>query len=154
MGLDTKKLQSAKFSDRTSSLVIPPELIKAAGWKKSAKWVVRQLSGEELYEVRAAVDRNKNVEELIAQLVSGSAKEKAKAALETIGVGEQLPDDYVRRLNILRLGSVDPKVDHELAKFVALNFPTLFNCLTDRIQQLTGKGRTLGESSPSGPTQK
>lgn len=154
MGLDTKKLKSAKFTDRTKGVPIPAALIKAAGWKKGTKWVVKQLSGEELYEVRAAVDRNKNVQELVSKLVSGSVKEKVDAALGTLGIGDQLPDDYVRRLNILRLGSADPVIDHEMAKFVATNFATFFNELTDQVQVLTGQGRTLGESSPSGKTQK
>jgi hypothetical protein len=154
MGLDIKKLKSAKFVDRTKEIPIPLEMIKAAGWKKGTKWTIKALPGEALYSVRASVERNKNIEELVQKLVSGSVKEKVDAALGTLGLGDELPDDYVRRLNILRLGSKDPEIDHEFAKFVALNFPTFFNMATDEIQVLTGQGRSLGESSPSGQTQK
>ena len=154
MGLDIKKLRSAKFVDRTKEIPIPGEMIKGAGWKKGSKWVVKALGGEELYSIRAAVERNKNIEELVQKLVSGSIKEKVEAALGTLGIGDELPDDYVRRLNILRLGSADPEIDHEFAKFVALNFATFFNEATDQIQVLTGQGRSLGESKPSGQTQK
>lgn len=154
MGLDLKKLKSAKFVDRTKEIPIPAEMIKGAGWKKGAKWVVKALPGEDLYSVRAAVERNKNIEELVKKLVSGSIKEKVEAALGSLGIGDDLPDEYVRRLNILRLGSVDPEIDHEFAKFVALNFPTFFNEATDQVQILTGQGRSLGESKPSGPTRK
>ena len=154
MGLDLKKIKSAKFVDRTKGLPIPAEMMKAAGWKKGVEWMIKALPGEALYSVRASVDRNRNIEELVQKLVGGSVKEKVEAALGTLGLGDDLPDDYVRRLNILRLGTVDPEIDHEFAKFVALNFPTFFNEATDQIQVLTGQGRSLGESNSSGPTRK
>lgn len=154
MGLETKKLMTSKFEDRAEPMDIPADILKAAGWKKGTKWMVRALSGEELYAVRGAVDKNKNLEELMKRLISGEIRDKVEAALETLGFGDQLPDDYVRRLNILKLGSVDPECDLELAKFVAMNAATFFNCLTDKIQALTGQGRSLGESKPSGQTRK
>lgn len=157
MTLDTKKLMSSKFVDRTKSLDIPAAMIKAAGWKKGTKWVVKALSGEELYKIRVAVTRNQNIQEVVKKLVSGSVKEKVDAALVALGIGDdQLPDDYVRRLHILKLGSVDPEIkdQQELAIFVANNFPIFFTEATDQIQALTGMGRSLGESKPSGQTPK
>lgn len=154
MGLDLKKIKSAKFKDRTKEMVIPAELLKGAGWPKGTKWIIKALSGEELYRVRQAVERARNTEELISKLVSGSAKEKVEAALGALGLGDELPDEYVRRLNILKMGSVDPAIDHEFAKFMAQNFATFFNELTDQVQVLTGQGRSLGESKPSGQTRK
>ena len=154
MGLETKKLISSKFSDRTEGVECPADLVKAAGWKKGTKWMIKALEGEALYDIRAAVDRNKNLEELVTKLTSGSVKEKVDAALSSLGIDDRLPDDYVRRLNILRHGSADPECDLELAKFVARNFATFFTTLTDKIQILTGMGRSLGESKPSGQTRK
>ena len=154
MGLDLKKIRSAKFVDRTKEVPIPGDLKKAAGWPVKTKWRIRALEGEELYQVRQAVERSRNTEELVQKLVSGSVKEKVEAALGSLGIGDDLPDEYIRRLWILRLGSVDPKIDHEFAKFVAKNSATFFNVLTDQIQVLTGQGRSLGESKPSGQTRK
>ena len=152
MGIDLKKMRALKFKDRTEEVPVP--MYNEASKNGKAVWIIRGLSGEELYAVREAVTRAANTEELMAKVLSGEVKEKVQAALDLLGLGDQLPDEYIRRLNILRLGSVDPKVSHEDAKQLALDFPILFNELTDKIQNLTGMGRTLGESKPSGQIQK
>ena len=154
MGIDLDKYQSEKFESRTEKVDVP-FFDKWAKKKGKPFFLVRGLSGEEFYEVREAVTRAANTQELISRLLTGEVKEKVDAALETLGLGDQLPDEYVRRLNILRLGSVDPKIDLKAAKRIALDHPTFFQGLTDKIQELTGMGRQmLGESKPFGQTPK
>ena len=80
-------------------------------------------------------------------------KNKVSAALEAIGISDKLPDEYVRRLNVLRLGSVEPEIDHEDAKKIADYNALVFSKLTDEIMILTGYGKS-GESNASGPTRK
>jgi hypothetical protein len=152
MGIDTKKLKTASFKDRTDEIKVEQlKLFFPQGEKPI--WKIRAISGEEMYSVRAAVDRARNTEEILSQLVSGSSKQKAEAALKALGLGDDLPEDYIRRLHILRFGSVDPNLMDdveglEICKKVADAFPTLFNTLTDRIQAITGLGK-LGELKAS-----
>jgi hypothetical protein len=121
-------------------------------------WIVRGLTGIELAEVREAAQRNLNLEGLIELAASNLPKEKIKAVKEIIGLpgeskSEGSPDDYVRRLAILRLGSVEPEIEQPLAVKLAANYPVIFSKLTDEIMVLTGQGR-LGEFKASGTTPK
>jgi hypothetical protein len=158
MGLDSKRFRSAKFTDRTEQIEV---LELKAFFPKDEKpiWTIRAISGEQMYFVRAAVDRSRNTEEILAQLVSGSSAEKAKAALKALGLDENdPPDDYIRRLHILRYGSKDPDLmadveGLEVCKKIAENHGVLFDKLTTRIMALTGLGR-LGEPKPSIATKK
>jgi hypothetical protein len=154
MGLDTKKLKTTKFKDRTEEIKV--EQLKSFFPKgEKAIWKIRSITGEEMYFVRAAVERSRNIEDLLSQLVSGTSKEKADAAIKVLGLDEkELPEDYVRRLHILRYGSADPDLRDdvegpEICKKIAEAHPTLFDQLTNRIMQITGLGK-LGESNASG----
>jgi hypothetical protein len=157
MGIDTKKFKTASFKDRTDEIKVE-QLKLFFPQDEKPIWKIRAISGEEMYSVRAAVDRARNTEEVLSQLVSGSSKEKAEAALKALGLGDDLPEDYIRRLHILRFGSVDPNLKDdveglEMAKKVADAYPTLFNSLTDRIMAITGLGK-LGELKASIVTKK
>jgi hypothetical protein len=158
MGIDTKKFKTAKFRDRTEEIKVN-QLKSFFPKDEKAIWIIRAITGEEMYHVRAAVERSRNIEEILSQLVSGTSKEKATAAIKALGLDEKdLPEDYIRRLHILRYGSTDPNLRDEvegleICKKIAETHPTLFNTLTDRIMQITGLGK-LGESIASGNKQK
>jgi hypothetical protein len=152
MGFDVEGFQAASFSFREKDIPVPA-LKKFFGKDEKPVFKIRGLTGEEMFRVRAAVSRAQNIEELVNQIAAGNIKEKVAAAVEAMGLGDGLPDDFVMRLNILKLGSVDPDLDFEDCKKVADKFPTMFSKLTDEIQVLTGKGQ-LGESQPSGATRK
>lgn len=152
MAFDFKKFKSANFSFREKEVeVVQMKEFFENGDKPVFK--IRGLTGEELFQVRSAVQRAQNIEELVSQLSSGNVKQKVSAALDALGLGNGLPDDYVMRLRILHFGSVEPDLDMEHCKKIADAFPTAFTKLTDEIQILTGAGK-LGESKPSGTTRK
>jgi hypothetical protein len=158
MGIDIKKFKTAKFKDRTEEIKV--DQLKSFFPKEDKPvWIIRAITGEEMYFVRAAVEKSRNIEQVLSQLVSGTSKQKAEAAVKVLGLDEKdLPEDYIRRLHILRYGSIDPNLRDEvegleICKKIAQTHPTLFNTLTDRIMQLTGLGK-LGEVSASGNKQK
>ena len=157
MTFDLNKFEATNYKDRTKKIPVPA-LKKFFGDKEKPVWTVRGLSGIELAEVREAAQRNLNLESVIELIMSNIPKEKVKAVKDIIGLpgeskSEGSPDDYVRRLAILRLGSVEPKVEQPIAVKLAANHPVTFSTLTDEIMALTGKGR-LGEFSASGTTPK
>lgn len=152
MGFDLKKYRSEKFKDRTKDVPVPA-LQKWFGNGDKPVFVVKGLEGEELFKVRNAVNQNRNIEEIVTQLAAEDVSEKVQGALKALGLGGDLPDDYVRRLHTVRLGMVKPKCDLDDIKFLAMNHAIIFTNLSEEIMALTGMGK-LGESTSSGKTQK
>lgn len=152
MAFEAKKFEKTNFSPREKEVEVK-ELKSFFTNGDKPVFKIRGLTGEELFSVRAAVERAQNIEELVNQLASGNTKQKVSAAINALGLGDGLPDDYVRRLRVLIYGSVEPDINLELSKKIADAYPTVFTRLTDQIMLLTGAGK-LGESKPSGTTRK
>lgn len=157
MAFDIKKFKTTQFKDRTEDIAVD-QLKDFFADDEKPVWKIRAINGEELYSVRAAVERSRNTEEILSLLVSGSSKQKAEAALKALGLGDNLPDDYIRRLHILKHGSIEPNLREsvdglEICKKIADAHPTLFNTLTDKIMAITGLGK-LGELTASTTKQK
>jgi hypothetical protein len=152
VSFDLKKFETTNFNYREKEIDVP-ELKDFFSGKKKPKWKIRGLTGIELAEVRASVNRNKDIESMIEMLASDISKEKVDAFKDALGLSDKAPADWVRRVAILKLGSVDPEMNQENAVKLGETFPVTFSTLTDQIQILTGQGK-LGESSASGTTRK
>jgi len=144
MAFDVAKFSEAKFKPRTEKVPVP-ELKAFFDKKEKPVWTVRNLEGHEIAEASEAVERNKNIAGLIDGLLSSGQKEKVKALKEAAGVTDKTPDDLVKRIAMLRLGSVDPVVDQQLSVRLAKVHPVVFYSLTNKILELTGKGATPGK---------
>ena len=153
MAFDLKKFKTAQFKPREKRIPVP-QLKEFFDNGAKPVWIIRSLSGEEFYSVQASVSRASSIKEIIEQIFSKNSKIKIEAALEAIGITKEQPDDYVRRLEMLCLGSVDPEIEKEDAVKLARVMPVLFSQMTDEIMILTGAGQELGESKPSGATRK
>jgi hypothetical protein len=153
MAFDAQKFQGAGFKDRIEEVDVN-DLKAFFGSKEKPIWKVRGLTGEELAFARDAEERTRNINALVEGLAGQAAKAKIKVIKDELGLtDEKVPADYIRRLEILRYGSVDPEIDKPTSVKLAANFPTIFYQLTNRILELTGLGR-LGESNGSGTTKK
>jgi hypothetical protein len=152
LSFDLKKFETTNFNYREKEIDVP-ELKEFFNGKKKPKWKIRGLTGIELAEVRASVNKNKDIEKMVELISSEFSKDKIEAFKEAFGMNDQAPDDWVRRVTILIFGSVDPVVDRPLAVKFGEVFPVTFQTLTDQIQILTGQGK-LGEFTASGQTQK
>ena len=160
MGFDLQGFRKAEFETRTDQVRVEA----LAEWFEEGDervFTVRGLSGEELARVREATDKNRNVSDVVEALGSSQSRERVEAIRELIGVTESVPNELVRRLEQLTLGSVDPELDHEDAKLLAARYPIEFWELTGRIMELTGEGqqpvkkkdsRTTQESKPASPS--
>lgn len=153
MSFDINKFQNAKFIERIESVKI--EVLKDYfGPKEDPIFKVRNLTGEELGRVNQAIQKHKNTSAILDGLLSNVSKEQIEAIKQTIGSTDKTPDDIARRIEMLILGSVEPKIDLTLAKRICQFFPIEFYDLTNTITRLTGLGSELGKSKPSGKTQK
>lgn len=151
MAFKVERFMEARFSSRTQEV----ELGDLAEWfDGDPRWTVRGLTGPELARVNDSVQVASNREAMAAALMEkqGGRGDKTEALQRLLGLGSDLPDDYVRRLEMLIAGSVDPPCDRQLAVRLAEKFPVEFYQLTNAIMQLTGKGHRVGESNGSGET--
>jgi hypothetical protein len=106
-----------------------------------------------LARVREAAERHRNIGKTSEALVGGTDKEKIKAMRETMGVGDDLPEDYAKRLEMLVIATVSPALDLPAALKLATAFPVDFYYLTNKITELTGQGHTIpGKPAPSTET--
>lgn len=138
---DAKKFASARFTDRTASVPVPD----LASWfadDEPAEITVRGLTGEEIAQVREAVETAAAI-----AAVNGSAGPAAKAAVETImklvtGSDKRTPGEYARNLALVRIGA---GLDQSVVVRLATNFPVVFSTLAEKIIELTGLGRAPAE---------
>lgn len=153
MPFDAKRFMKTKFTPRIAEVPVPDlhEFFKEG---EKAIWKVRGLTGQELGAANEAADRNKNVAALLEALVSAEAKEKAQAVKDILGVGGKTPQDIAKRLEHLRLGSVDPHCPLDMAVRLCEAYPIEFFTLTNKVMELTGRGQLPGKQPPSGGTPK
>ena len=86
---------------------------------------------------------------IASRILSGSGEAIGEALDEYFGA---VPDEYVRRVEVLHLGSVEPRLDRSQAMKVYRNFPSTAHLLAEAILRATGEGAVVGESSGSGGT--
>lgn len=144
MGFNAANFDQAKFKDRVTEIQVP-ELQSFFGEGEASVWSVKGLTGHELAKVNEAVKTNKDVSSILEGIASEVNTEKVAAIKESLGLTTNSPDDLVRRIATLRFGSVNPEISQEICVKLADNFPTIFFLLTNKIFELTGEGRKLGE---------
>lgn len=146
---DAKAFSRAKFEARVETVEVP----EMSGFNKGEAllWKVRGLTADEFYRVRGVAEKNNQVQALI-EAAAGRGAAQIEAIREAFGLAGDLHEEHVRRLEMLIIASVDPKVDRPMAVKFAGAFPVAFARLTDMILSLTGMGQILGKSKGSGET--
>lgn len=144
MAFNTEKFEQSQFADRTLDIKVP-ELSGFFNEKEEPIWQVRGLTGHELAKVNESVKMNKDVSSILSGITSELNSDKIEAIKETMGLTTNSPDDLVRRIATLRSGSVSPSISQEFCVKLADSFPTTFFLLTNKIFELTGEGKMLGE---------
>ena len=148
MGFDIQKFETADFKFREKRIPVP-ELKAFFAADEPAEWAIRSLTGAELAAVRDSVQRAKDMESIIDGLAGGNGKEKVQAVKDAMGI-DGAPDDHIRRLTMLELGTVSPKIQRKHIVKLSEAFPVLFTTMSTEIMSLTGQGKSLGESIASG----
>jgi len=145
MSFDIKKFKKTKFEPRTETISVP-SLAEFFSEENKPEFVVRGLTGEEFARVREAQAKYKNVSALVEALAGANQKEKIEAINESLGIGaEGLPEDMVRRLEMIQHGSVEPEIDLEAARKIFQVAPVTAYEITNKIQELSGQGMKPGE---------
>lgn len=142
MGFDISKFDQTQFNERTKDIDVP-ELRAFFAEGEKPVWKIRGLTGEEIARTREAVERNRIARAEIISAQERGASEAVTMAMKTLlGVGslDSVPDDHVRHLNTVVLGSIEPKIQLEHAVKLAVTFPIVFTQLHNEIYMITGLG--------------
>jgi len=144
MAFDENKFLNAKYRDRTADVQVP-ELKKYFAGNEDPVWVVRCLTAEEIARSNDEVSKNLDISAIVSALVSQGSKDKADAVKDLVGLSKDtVPGDIVKRISHLVYGSVSPECSRELAVKLGRDHSVLFFKLTNKILELSGRGR-LGE---------
>lgn len=142
MPFDAAAFERAEFKPRTA--VVEVEALAAFFPDgEPARWTVRGLSASELHRAMEAGKRQGSVEAIVRAIATGG--DQAQAVRKALGLSADTPGEIAKRLEMLVLGSVSPKVELPIAVKLAEAFPVEFLGLTNEITELTGKGAELGK---------
>lgn len=151
MAFNKDKFINSKYSHREEELKIPA-LKEFFDKDEEPIFRVRGITGIELGQVHEAVRKYTNIDTLMEKLLSTNSAEKIEAIRKALGITSDVPSEIVRRIEMLVIASVQPRITPELANIFCERFPIEFYQLTDTILKLTGMGMDLGKSKPSGVT--
>lgn len=133
------KFTNTNFAMPTDSVAVPK--LKDFFESDDPVWMVSGLTGEQNAQVLMAQEKNQAIGDLVAAVLTAKGDKRSQALTGLMGMSsDKLPDDIVRRIEILMLGSVEPTCDRDLAIKIGMFFPTVFYTLTNRILELTGEG--------------
>lgn len=150
MQFDKKAFMKTAFVPRTENVPVP-DLKDFFGEGAEPVWIVRGLTGHELGQVNEAKERSRNIEAILSAIVSDKSSDKTDAVKQLIGLDGSTPADIVRRIEMLKIGSIDPVADQELSVKMCTHFPIEFLQLTNAITRLTGQGAQVKKKlTPSG----
>ena len=111
---------------------------------------VRGLTGEEMSRCITAHTRMKVIRDAL-EAILGSGKDNVSAIRELFSLGgESMEEDLARRIEMLALGCVTPKLDVQMAAKITKVAPVDAKNLTDHILLLSGQGMIPGGQEPSG----
>lgn len=151
MAFNEKKFMNTNFTPRTKDIPVP-DMKDFFDPKDELIFRVRGLTGHELARVHEAEDKHRNLAHLISGLMSNQTQEKIDAIRTAMGVTEDVPAEIARRLEMLSVACVEPKISLEVAVKFCETYPIEFYAVTGAISELTGKGQVPGKPKPSGET--
>lgn len=144
MSFNIQKFKTSKLQFREATIELPElQCFFEADEKPAFK--IRNLSANEIAKINDAVRQNKDIGALITNLMSNDSLDKITAIKEALGMTDSVPDDVVKRIATMELGTIEPKFDQETCVRFATHFATQFYAITNKIYELTGLGSLLGE---------
>jgi hypothetical protein len=151
MSFDLNRFRATSLTPRQAVVAVPD----LAHWYGDAEpvWTVRGLTGEEIARANEANQRTAVIAATIEALAStaNSGAEQVEAMRTLMGYGTDTPFDLAKRLDHLVFGSVEPKIDREIAVRLFMAYPIVAYTLTNKILELTGLGPDMGKALPSTP---
>lgn len=149
MGFDAERFRAAKLAPRTERVEVEA-LAPFFGPDEAPVWTVRGLSAVELHRCAEAGKRQGTVESIVSALASKA--DQVAAVRRALGLTQDTPGEIAKRLEMLTLASVEPRIELPDAVKLAESFPVEFMVLTNKITELTGKGADLVKPAAASQT--
>ena len=144
---DLNAFQKAQFVPRETEVTLDALVENGFG---DGKVKVRGLTAHELAEAEESASKGKLLSDLVEKL-AGSGKEKVEALMDGIGFHQDVPAVLAKRLEHVRLATIEPKLDLADVVKLAEVFPAEFSMMANKIMELTGKGQQAQvKPKPSG----
>ncbi|HCG7104098.1 TPA: hypothetical protein NJ322_005025 [Vibrio parahaemolyticus] len=144
MSFDARKFDKAKFEHRTKDVPVP-ELADFFSDDEEPIFKVRGLSHAELIEVSEIQNKDNNYRAIIEAMFGSDPLQKAKMIQEMIGCKSELPAETRARIEVLRMGCVEPQLDTQLCSKLAEFYPAQFNGLVATINGFTEQGALVAK---------
>lgn len=131
------KFAQAKFEPRTEKVRVEA-LAEFFNEGEEPVFVVRGLNASELQKTFDAAAKLTAVDQVVKAIAS--KKDQIDAIRGALGLNADTPPETAKRIEMVVLGCVEPKLDHAMAVKVAEVAPIEFLTLANKITELTGKG--------------
>lgn len=144
MGFDADKFMGAQFKPREATIKLSA-LASFFSDGSEPEFTVRGLTGSEFARVQEAPQRYKTMDAIVEGIMTGSRSDAVQAARAMVGLDGEVPGEAVKRIEMLVIGSVEPKLDRPSVVRLAQAFAIEFWQLTNTITVLTGQGHEVGK---------
>lgn len=149
MGFDAERFERAKLEHRRK--VVEVDALAAFFTEgEPAHWEVRGLSATELHHAMEASRRQGSMESIVKAMASNA--DQVATMRKALGLSGDTPGEIAKRLEMLVMGSVAPKIELPVAVKLAEAFPIEFLQLTNDITALTGLGADLVKPAAASQT--
>lgn len=148
MAFNTKQFLKQKFEARTEEVEVKA-LAPYFPEGEEPVFSVRGLDGHELAKAEEAKQRIDLSGKTLESFLSGTPAEKIEALKKQYGLSDDIPMETAKRIEMLVIGAVNPKVDLELAAKLVETFPIEFYQITNAITRLTGMGSLAVVKQPA-----
>jgi len=153
MGFDLKAFEKTDFTRRIGE-VEAPALKAFFGEDEKPIFTFRNLDSNELAIIGAENNNVKISEGLLNAISAKSTADIAKEVKTLLGFDGELQPEYRRKLSMVELASVEPKLTRQMARKIAEHYSHVFTQFIDKINELYGKGSEMGKLQASTKTPK
>jgi hypothetical protein len=115
-------------------------------------FVVRALSGEEIFRAADAGARDQKLVAAVQAIAGAAGAEKFADSFRDLIGADDVPEDMRRRIEHLLAGVVEPKLDREAVLRLIAFYPTTAGKLHGAIMELIAEGPDLGKAGGSTET--
>ena len=153
MAFKDKDFVNAEFKPRTEKVPVPD----LADWfdeGDKAVWTIRGLTGTEIARAEEIAEKRNLSTAILEGILTLRADEVKEAITKLVGQGDEIPAEMAKKIEHVRLGSVDPVCSEDLAVKLSRVSPTVFYTLAQKIWVLSAQGMSPGKSKPFGKAKK
>ena len=144
MAFNADRFDATKFEPRTAEVRVEA-LAQFFDEGEEPVWKVRGMSASELYKTAEARNRQESTVAIVKAIANNV--DQVTAVRKALGLTAETPGEIVKRLEMLVLASVAPKIELPTAVRLAEHFPVEFMLLTNQITELTGRGADVVKPS-------